>query len=107
MRIIKTSAAARADLIAHAVYLSEKASDEIAERFLARAEESFELLSDHPSMGSPLTLKDPALAGIRKWMVKNFDKFLIFYMPQADDLLIVRVLHTSQDWWRLLGFSDE
>lgn len=103
---IAKSAAARSDLVGHFVYLTEEASEAVADRFLARAEESFELLAREPLIGASLTLRDHRLAGMRKWRVKDFDRFLVFYMPQSNGVLIARVLHASQDWWQLLGLLD-
>jgi len=45
------------------------------------------------------------LAGVRKWRVKGFERFLIFYQTHLDAISIVRVLHTAQDWWRLLDIE--
>ena len=56
-------------------------------------------------MGSPLILKPSELAGLRKWRVKDFDNYMIFYMPRPDGVSIVRVLHAASDWWGLLGFD--
>jgi toxin ParE1/3/4 len=106
MPSIDKSAAARADLVGHFVYLAEEAGEAVADRFLSRAEESFSLLAGQPLIGSPLTLRSPALSGMRKWRVKDFDRFLIFYMPRPDGVLIVRVLLNAQDWWGLLGLDD-
>lgn len=104
---IDISAAAKADLVDHFVYLAEEASEAVADRFLERAQESFALLSAQPMVGAPLSLRSPALAGMRKWRVKDFDRFLIFYMPRPNGgVLIVRVLLNSQDWWKLLGLAD-
>ena len=52
-------ATARRDLVGHFVYLSEKAGLDTANRFLARAEASFDDLAGQPMMGAPLTLKSP------------------------------------------------
>ena len=98
-------AAARRDLVEHFVYLADSAGPNAAERFLAQAEASFDDLAKQPKMGAPLTLKSPELAGLRKWRVKDFDNFLIFYMPRPDGVSIVRVLHAARDWWRLLGID--
>ena len=98
-------AAARRDLVEHFVYLADSAGPNTAERFLAQAETSFDDLAKQPKMGAPLTLKSPELAGLRKWRVKDFDNFLIFYMPRPDGVSIVRVLHAARDWWRLLGID--
>ena len=103
---IERSAAARADLIGHFVYLAEEASEAIGNRFLDRAEESFNLLSNQPQIGPSVPSKLPALAGIRKWRVKDFDRFLIFYVPIEDGVRIVRVLHAAQDWWGLFDLSE-
>jgi len=43
---------------------------------------------------------------MRKWRVKGFESFLIFYMTRQDGISIVRVLHAAQDWWRLLDIES-
>jgi toxin ParE1/3/4 len=68
---IRIRASARRDLVAHFVYLHENAGEEVAERFLARAEESFEVLLRHPELGVALTLRGVELAGMRKWRVED------------------------------------
>jgi toxin ParE1/3/4 len=82
MPTISKREAAKRDLIEHFVYLAENASIEVAERFLDRAEESFNDLARQPMMGAPLSLKNPDLASVRKWRVKDFDNHLIFYGPR-------------------------
>ena len=98
--------AARRDLVEHFVYLAEEAGLDVAERFLANAEASFNDLAQQPEMGAPLTLKHPALANVRKWRVNGFDNHLVFYEPRPDGVSIVRVLHAARDWWGLLGYAD-
>jgi toxin ParE1/3/4 len=97
--------AARRDLVEHFVYLAETAGLELAERFLSQAEANFKDLARQPMMGTPLNLKHPELAHIRKWRVKGFDNHQVFYAPRFDGVSIVRVLHASSDWWALLGFE--
>ena len=63
---------ARRDLVEHAVHLAENAGLDMAERFLANAEASFNDLAQQPKMGAPLALKHPDLAKVRKWRVKGF-----------------------------------
>ena len=86
-------------------YLAEHASIETADRFLRNAEESFRDLSRHPEMSASLPLREPPLAGLRRWQIKGLTKFLTFYLPHSDGVTIVRVLHASQAWWDLLGIS--
>ncbi|MEQ1602287.1 MAG: type II toxin-antitoxin system RelE/ParE family toxin [Methylophilaceae bacterium] len=99
--------AARCDLISHYAYLSEYADEEVAGRFLDQAEASFNDLLKRPEMGAPLALRHAKLDGLRKWRVKDFDNFLIFYLPHPDGVLIVRVLHAARDWWSLLGIKNQ
>jgi toxin ParE1/3/4 len=54
-------------------------------------------------MGAALSSRNPKLAGVRKWRVSEFDKYLISYLPRPDDVSLVRVLHAAQDWLYLLG----
>ena len=98
-----TRAAARQDLIDHYVYLAGNAGEEVADRFLACAEQSFADLVAQPEIGAPLTLRRPELGGLRKWRVRDFEDVLIFYRPRPDGVSIVRVLHGAMDWWRVLG----
>ena len=105
MAVVRQRAAARRDLVEHFVYPAEQAGLDTAERFLTQAEASFNDLAEQPMMGAPLPLKHPDLAGMRKWAVKDFDNFLIFYLPHPDGVSIVRVLHGARDWWALLGIG--
>jgi toxin ParE1/3/4 len=98
-------ATARRDLVEHFVFLAETAGQETAERFLDNTRASFEDLATQPSIGAPVKLRSPALAGLRKWPVREFKNYLIFYLPRPDGISVVRVLHGSRDWWDLLGVS--
>ena len=81
MATVHKRASAKRDLIEHYVYLGEHADFETAERFLANADASFTDLSRNPGMGAPRSLRSPKLAGLHKWRVSGFEKFLIFYLP--------------------------
>ena len=105
MPVVRRREAARRDLVEHFVYLAENASLDTAERFLSLAEATFEDLARQPGVGAPLNLKQPDLANIRKWRVKDFDNHLVFYEPRPDGVSIVRVLHAASDWWALLGLE--
>jgi toxin ParE1/3/4 len=80
------------------VHLAENAGLDVAERFLIRAAASFADLSSQPTMGAPVTLKHPDLAGLRKRGVKGFDNHLLFYQPRSGGVSIVPVLHAASDW---------
>ena len=99
-------AAARRDLVDHFAYLAENAGLDTAERFIAGAETTFNELANQPMIGSTLTVRNPALNGIRKWRVNGFENYLIFYLPRPDGVSIVRVLYAARDWWGLLGIDE-
>ena len=105
MPTVYKRAAARFDLVEQYVYLAENVSMDIAERFLINAEFSFSDLLEHPYVGAPIILRNPALSGLRKWQVKEFSESLIFYIPRNIDITVVRVLNAAQDWWNLLGIK--
>lgn len=94
---------ARRDLVGHFVYLAENVGMAVAERFLVSANASFAQLAEHPDIGALLPVNSPALTGVRKWRVKGFDHYLIFYLAETDRIRIVRVLHAASDWWQILG----
>jgi toxin ParE1/3/4 len=95
MRKVFRRAAARRDLIEHFVYLAQSADEATAERFFASADDTFSQLAQDPAMGSLIPLRAPELADLRKWRVRDFPSFLIFYLPRSDGVSIVRVLLTA------------
>src|SRR6266852_1464528 len=100
---VQKHSAAKRDLVQHYIYLFDNAGLEVAERFLLQAEKSFVSLSRHPKMGIELQLRRSELAGLRKWPVKGFESFLIFYRVRPKGIAVVRVLLGAQDCWTLLG----
>jgi toxin ParE1/3/4 len=106
MRNVHIRALARRDLADHYVYLSEHAGSAVADRFLTSAQTSFRDLADRPAIATVLQTRASDLAGMRKWRVKGFESFLIFYLTRQDGVSIVRVLHAAQDWWRLLDIES-
>ncbi len=70
---------------------------EIARRFLAAANQTFEELAGMPHMGMSRTFRNPKFAAVRKWAVKEFDKYLIFYLPLHDGIEVLRVVHGTRD----------
>jgi toxin ParE1/3/4 len=50
-----------------------------------------------PGIGSIFTTKDNRLQDLRKWSVKDFRKYLIFYIDREDVVEIVRILYATRD----------
>lgn len=104
MRLVERQTALT-DLIELADYLEQEAGLEMAERFIDAAEETFEHLARMPQIGTSRTFYNPALAGIRMWRVKGFEKHLIFYHPLKGGVEILRVVHGARDYKRI--FEDD
>lgn len=62
-----------------------------ADRFLALVENKLELLATQPHMGR---LREELMASLRSFPV---GRYLVFFLPHADGIEVVRVLHTARD----------
>lgn len=93
---------ARRDVIDHAVYIGEHNPD-AAVRFLDAMEKAFQRIASYPSIGAARPFRLPELSEMRLWPLPDFPNHLIFYRRQGDEVVIVRVLHASQDIEAVLG----
>jgi toxin ParE1/3/4 len=84
-------------------YLEEQAGLETAERFLDQLISSFEDLSRMPKIGFLCGFRKPATRRLRRWAVKGFENWLIFYQQRRDGVEIVHVMHGARDIESLLG----
>jgi toxin ParE1/3/4 len=100
-RVVKR-AAAEFDLDEIAAYLQQR-SPYVAIRFLQATDVAFQRLAGMPGMGSPSESDHPALAGLRLWSIRGFEKYVILYRPLDDGVEIVRVVHGAQDLEGLFG----
>lgn len=98
-------ATALEDILRHSAYLTEEGGQTLAERFLTMSEQTFEDLLRQPLIGSPLPLREPDVAALRKWRVREFERALIFYQAHDRGVTIVRVLQATQDWWKILALD--
>ncbi|MBD2460669.1 type II toxin-antitoxin system RelE/ParE family toxin [Oscillatoria sp. FACHB-1407] len=94
-RIIITPRASQ-DLDDHFAYISEN-DVETALRFFDSARLTIAQIARMPGIGSSYPSTNPRLQGLRKWAVKNFKKYLIFYCDRDDAVEIVRILYAAQD----------
>lgn len=49
-----------------------------------------------------MRFQSAALKRVRRWPVKGFDNWLIFYRPKRDGVEILRVIHGARDIENLL-----
>ena len=85
------------DAVDCAVYLGLEAGDAVAQRFLTAPEATVFDLARMPHLGSVRRLSSERLDGLRQWPVSDFAAYLIFYIPRANGLTVLRVLHGARD----------
>ena len=70
---------------------------ETAIRFYEAAFRAFDVLLTNPHIGPARDFGNPELKDIRIWLVKGFEKYLIFYRATDERVEILRVLHAARD----------
>jgi len=90
-------ARARRDILSNAEYLEEHGGRETAQRFLDATQSTFEALARMPKVGALCAFISPALRRIRRWPVKGFENWLIFYLPRRNGVEIVHLIHGARD----------
>jgi toxin ParE1/3/4 len=104
MHTIVIALPARADINRNYDYLSQINPDS-ALKFFDSTRQSFAEIARNPEIGHIYIINNPRLKGLRKWQVRGFRKYLIFYRVQETSVAILRVLQGNQDIKRIL--SDE
>ena len=100
-RIIRRPVVNR-DLIDCFIYIGAD-SEKSATRFLRAAEETFLELARTPAMGVAVSFGSLLDRNLRRWRVRGFENFLIFYCPIDDGIEIIRVLHGAREIERLFN----
>ena len=77
-----------------------KDNPDAAERFFKAAEDAFELLRRHPGLGR---LRSFSLPGVRSWGIRDFENYLVFYVPTKTELQVLAVLHGAQNLPKVLA----
>ncbi|SRR6266849_56107 len=101
--IVRRRDRARQDLIEIFRHLAREAGVRTASRFFAQAEATFERLAGMPHMGPRYEVENPAFAEVRYFPISRFKKYLVFYLPTARGVDVVRVLHGARDIHALLA----
>jgi toxin ParE1/3/4 len=86
---------ARDDINNIAQYLQERNSS-AAQRFVDATESAIAKLADHPGLGTLRRTRAQQLAGLRSWPIRRFRNYIIFYMPSADGIEVLRILHGAR-----------
>lgn len=85
-----------------AAYISER-NWSASMRFLRAARATFKQLATNPYLGERYQSPDDRLTGLRRWQVRRFPNYVIFYRAAGDVVEIVRVIHSARDFDSVLG----
>lgn len=90
--------AAERDLESIARHIAQD-SPTAAGRFFDRAEETFQALAAMPGLGTVYPFRGPLFKGIRRFPVKQFENYLVFYRPVEGEapIEVIRVVHGARD----------
>jgi toxin ParE1/3/4 len=73
---------------------------EAAERVWQAFLDTADLLARNAEIGRHILNASPRHADVRWFVVPRFRNYLLFYRPVRDTILVLRILHASQDWTR-------
>jgi toxin ParE1/3/4 len=79
-----------------ALAYAEVAGKTVALRFVAAFRATVDHIRAQPASGTPRFRDATGISTLRAWPLKGFP-YLVFYLEEAEDVLILRVLHTSRD----------
>jgi toxin ParE1/3/4 len=76
---------------------------EAAKRVWQAFLDTADFLARNVEIGRHILNAGPRQADVRWFVVPRFRNYLIFYRPLQGSILVLRVLHASQDWTRFFG----
>lgn len=101
--ILSIREAAEDDILRQIERYATQGLPKIAGRFRDAMHAAFDKLETMPEAGPLHPMTNSALVGLRRWPVKGFDEYWIYYLVRSDTLDIVRVLHSKRDVVRILS----
>lgn len=104
-RTLQLRPLAQADIDAILAYLRAEGGQLLAQVFAEQLENALRTLATHPAIGSRRYADLLGIPGLRHWPIKP-SAYLIFYVDDAGQLDIWRVLHGRRDITALLGEGD-
>lgn len=82
--------------------LEEQAGLTVAERFLDSVMSTCDSLAAMPRMAPLCGFRRAATKRLRRWPVKHFENWLIFYQARRNGVEIVHIIHGARDIQSLL-----
>jgi toxin ParE1/3/4 len=93
------------DLAEQADFIAQDSLD-AALRFLDAAETTFQFIAENPKIGRLCDFKRQEASRLRRWRIRGFENYLVFYRPTEIGIDVVRVLHGARDIETILGDAE-
>ena len=77
--------------------MADRATVEVAERYVTALDQTCARLAKQPLSGTPYDSGVARLEGMRRAPVSGFTSYLLFYLPRTGGIDVVRVLHGARD----------
>jgi toxin ParE1/3/4 len=90
------------DIDDHFAYLARNSS-ETAFQFFDAVRLTIAQIARMPGIGVAYSTQNARLIGLRKWSVKDFKRYIIFYLDLEETVEVVRILYGSRDISSILG----
>lgn len=97
---------ARQDLLETATFLASR-DLAVADRFLVAAQQCFDELAKSPDLGFLAEFDSVHTVGVRRWRIKGFKNYLVFYRPSHIGVEIIRVIHGARVLESVFEIADE
>lgn len=89
---LQWSAKSRLDIIDAAEFI-ERDNPDAAYRFVGAVEKAGQSLLEQPLRGAKRVFENPRLNEVRAISVPGFRRWLVFYRPRSNTVMVLRVLH--------------
>jgi toxin ParE1/3/4 len=97
---------ARLDLLEQFVHFGEESGVELAERYVAAVNEICAMLVKQPNAGVAYDSGIAGLQGMRRFPIRGFENYQLFYIPRPGGIDVVRILHGARDIDSILSEED-
>jgi toxin ParE1/3/4 len=78
-------------------YFIDVHAEDAALRFLEALDETIEFIAEYPDLGNPWESPNPKHVGVRYRLVKGFENYVVVFRRHDQHVLILRILHASQN----------
>jgi toxin ParE1/3/4 len=97
------SDAAIADILEQAEWYAAQSGRRLGRRWEKAVTSAVSSIARRPAVGALCTFRPPELRGVRRTMISEFPKHLVFYRFDDDEVFVLRVVHGARDLERLFS----